>query len=46
MQKRGTKTKSRRQVGLLLSKNSPLTTSQQAKLKRELHKGKVKVRGK
>lgn len=38
------KTKSRRQVGLLLSKNSPLTAKQKAKLKRELHSGKVRVK--
>ena len=41
---RGTKTKSRKQVGLLLSKNSPLKAGSKAKLKRELHSGKVKVR--
>ena len=37
------KTKSKRQVGYLLSNSSPLTESQQGKLKRELHSGKVKV---
>lgn len=38
------KKKSRRQVGFLLSnKVSPLTSGQKAKLKRELHSGKVKV---
>ena len=37
------KTKSRAQVGYLLSKGSPLTGSQQKKLKGELHSGKVKV---
>jgi hypothetical protein len=41
---RGSKTKSKRQVGLLLSKNSPLSNKQQAKLKRELHSGKVRVK--
>ena len=40
----GRKTKSKRQVGYLLSNSSPLTESQQGKLKRELHSGKVKVR--
>jgi len=40
------KTKSRKQVGLLLSKNSPLSAKQKAKLKRELHSGAVKVKGK
>ncbi len=38
-----TATKSRAQVGYLLSKGSPLTASQQKKLKSELHTGKVKV---
>ena len=37
------KTKSKRQVGYLLSKGSPLTGEQQEKLKGELHSGKVKV---
>jgi hypothetical protein len=37
------KRKSKKQVGLLLSKNSPLTAAQKAKLKRELHSGAVKV---
>ena len=36
-------TKSKRQVGLLLSKNSPLTKREKAKLKRELHSGAVRV---
>ena len=36
-------TKSRKQVGKLLGKGSPLTGRQQTKLKRELHSGKVKV---
>jgi len=40
------KTKSRKQVGLLLSKGSPLTGPQRAKLKRELHSGAVKVKTK
>lgn len=37
------KTKSRRQVGYLLSSGSPLTDKQKAKLKRELHTGTVRV---
>lgn len=40
------KTKSKRQVGFLLSKGSPLSTEQKTKLKGELHSGKVKVRKK
>jgi hypothetical protein len=40
------KTKSKKQVGYLLSKGSPLSSTQQSKLKRELHSGKVKVSGK
>lgn len=36
-------TKSRKQVGLLLSKNSPLTKTQKTKLLGELHSGEVKV---
>jgi hypothetical protein len=36
--------KSKKQVGYLLSKGSPLTGSQQLKLKKELHTGKVKVK--
>ena len=36
-------TKSKKQVGLLLSKNSPLSTAQQSKLKHELHSGAVKI---
>jgi hypothetical protein len=38
-----TMTKSKKQVGYLLSKGSPLTSTQQKKLKSELHTGKVKV---
>lgn len=38
-----TMTKSKAQVGYLLSKGSQLTGSQQKKLKSELHTGKVKV---
>jgi hypothetical protein len=38
------KVKSKKQVGLLLSKNSPLTEEQKAKLKSELHSGEVKIR--
>jgi len=37
-------TKSKKQVGLLLSKNSPLKPRQKSKLKSELHSGKVKVK--
>ena len=44
--KKGTKVKSKKQVGFLLSdKVSPLTAKQKEKLKRELHSGKVKVKG-
>ena len=39
-------TKSKKQVGYLLSKGSPLSPAQQSKLKKELHSGKVKVRKK
>jgi hypothetical protein len=38
-----TMTKSKKQVGYLLSKGSPLTGAEQKKLKSELHTGKVKV---
>lgn len=41
---KGQKRKSKKQVGLLMSKNSPLTAKQKAKLKRELKSGKVKVK--
>lgn len=41
---RGKKTKSKKQVGLLLSKGSPLSPKQKTKLKRELHSGKVRIR--
>jgi hypothetical protein len=37
------KTKSKRQVGYLLSKGSPLSKSQKGKLKQELHSGAVRV---
>jgi len=40
------KTKSRKQVGLLLSKNSPLKPKQKQRLKRELKSGAVKVKRK
>lgn len=40
----GKKVKSKRQVRYLLSDGSPLTDEQKAKLKRELHEGKVKVK--
>jgi hypothetical protein len=36
--------KSRKQVGFLLSRVSPLTGTQRKKLVSELHTGKVKVR--
>jgi hypothetical protein len=38
------KTKSKKQVGYLLSKGSPLSLTQQNKLKKELHSGAVKVK--
>lgn len=38
------KTKSMKQVGFLLSKGSPLSKPEQAKLKREIHSGAVKVK--
>jgi hypothetical protein len=38
------KTKTKKQVGYLLSKGSPLTPKQQEKLKRELHSKKVKIK--
>lgn len=37
-------TKSKKQVGYLLSRSSPLSGKQKEKLKGELHSGKVKVR--
>ncbi len=37
-------TKSRKQVGLLLSKGSPLKPRQKAKLKSEVKSGRVKVK--
>ncbi len=39
----GAATKSKKQVGYLLSQGSPLSAAQKAKLKGELHSGKVKV---
>ena len=39
----GKKTKSKKQVGYLLSEGSPLSAKQKNKLKDELHSGKVKV---
>ena len=42
----GTKSKSMRQVGFLLSKSSPLSGAQQSKLKGELHSGAVKIKKK
>lgn len=41
---KGMHTKSKKQVGYLLSKGSSLSMHQQMKLKRELHSGEVKVR--
>jgi hypothetical protein len=40
------KTKSKKQVGYLLSKGSPLTGEQRERLMTELHTGKVKVKKK
>lgn len=40
------KTKSKKQVGYLLSKGSPLTVVQKNTLKTELHSGSVKVASK
>ena len=42
--KKGAKSKSRKEVGYLLGKGSPLKPVQKSKLKRELHSGKVKVK--
>lgn len=41
--RRGAKTKSRRQVGYLLSSGSPLSGAQKRKLRSELHTGKVRI---
>lgn len=38
------KSKSKKQVGYLLSSGSPLTDAQKSKLKKELHSGTVKVK--
>jgi hypothetical protein len=38
------KSKSKKQVGFLLSKGSPLTPAQKSKLTRELKSGSVKVK--
>lgn len=38
------KTKTKRQVGYLLSKYSPLTYAQRANLEAELHSGEVRVK--
>ena len=38
------KTKSRKQVGYLLSSGSPLTPEEKARLKKELHSGAVRVK--
>ena len=46
MKKTKGKTKSKKQVGYLLSKSSPLSEKQKEKLKGELHSGKVKVKKK
>jgi hypothetical protein len=40
------KTKTQKQVAYLLSKVSPLTGKEQAKLKKELHSGAVRVKKK
>ena len=42
--RKGAKTKSKKQVGYLLSKGSPLSDKQKSKLESELHSGKVKVK--
>jgi len=43
--RKSSKTKSKKQVGFLLSdKVSPLTEAQKSKLKHELHSGQVKVK--
>lgn len=42
--RKGAKTKSKKQVGYLLSSGSPLTGAQKSKLKGELHRGSVKVK--
>ena len=39
-----TKTKSKKQVGFLLSKGTPLTPQQKTKLLGELHSGAVKIK--
>lgn len=44
MKKKHQKTKSKKQVGYLLSKGSPLSGKQKKKLKHELHTKKVKVK--
>lgn len=43
---KGQHSKSKKQVGYLLSKGSPLSPAQKEKLKSELHSGKVKVKRK
>jgi hypothetical protein len=44
--KKGSKYKSKKQVGFLLSdKVSPLSETQKSKLKKELHTKKVRVKG-
>lgn len=42
----GKKRKSKKQVGFLMSKGSPLSSSQKNKLKSELKSGKVRVKKK
>ncbi len=44
MAKTPPKKKSKKQVGYLLSKGSPLSEKQKEKLKSELHSGAVKVK--
>lgn len=41
--KKGQKTKSKKQVGYLLSKNSPLSSAQKTRLEGELKDGKVRI---
>lgn len=44
MYSRAAKQKSRKQIGYLLSKVSPLNEAQKEKLKRELEAGSVKIK--
>jgi len=42
--RKGSKTKSRRQVAFLLSSGSPLTKAEKAMLRRELKTGQVRIK--